>query len=532
MGDNLAVKVTLLEEAITKRPFPQLAFMSENRFDSFLRDRGFHVGVDGIRSFAEAGLIARLGSQSGDFHPFQIWPISELFRRSKTNLDVGIRFRGLDPVGLKSYIDTSWALCAEELIEFPKSEFCLEFNQKLLPLFLWIESYFLPSVRGPRAGVVRVINPGGPSYTWNDWVDETDIRTWLCKHSVSDQYLSEWRFKMLLSAHEYDPARTLYLLLRSTSFEVRREFRGRLRLAHDLYELAEIGRLFLERVSEQPQRKEWDPRGHPNANWVERLYGCQPNFGAPEFLRPLVRHHGLDPAFRVRWLVEGETEAGFILRYAEQLGVNIRHFVTFRNFGGDGAFRKQLKAVDDELEAAREEQCFVTLTFDDSGRARKRVENLIANRLVNLRFVLNQPDFELENFRVDQLVAVAMAWASDSRFPIKLRRETLVQEVSRRISERKEGFKKAFNCVLHLRGEQFKLSKGTEWGSRLADHLINQGNLEAENGTYSDQTLTKIEQQIFVVLRGSQPHIDFPLSMERLDPRSLEIARPHPPAEI
>ena len=257
--------------------------------------------------------------------------------------------------------------------------------------------------------------------------------------------------------------------------------------------------------------------------WVERVYGGQPRFGSPGFLRPVVRHYGLDPAYRVRWLVEGETEEAFILRYVERLGANIKEFVTIRNFHGDGAFKKQIKAIDADLEAAGKEQCFVTLTFDDSDTARKRLNGLIGSRLVNFRYVLNKPDFELENFTVPQLVEVAVTWASDLQYQVKLPQETLIRMVKSRINKKKGCFKTAFNDTLHENGERFQLSKGHEWGKRLADHLSGKRESEVEPGVDSEGTLTKIEQQTLFVLRNSQPFIDYPLSMKNLDFSTLEI---------
>ena len=40
---------------------------------------------------------------------------------------------------------------------------------------------------------------------------------------------------------------------------------------------------------------------------------------------------------------------------------------------------------------------------------------------------------------------------------------------------------------------------------------------------YSEDALAKIERQVLVVLRGSSPVIDFPLSIEKLDSKALEI---------
>ena len=513
--------MNVVEKAVTKRPFPQLPFMSERGFDSFLQDRGFSVGIAGIRSFVDSGLIETLDAVTGDFHPFQIWPISSLFRGLEVQLDAGISHYGVDPAGLKKYVDLNWPYRAQTLTDFPKSNACLEFNHKFFPLLLWLESHFLPLVRGPRPSVVALSN--SDLYTWYRWTKRSQLGDLLDEHSISTEHLSDWRDKTLLNAFGSDPSPDLYLLLRSMPFDQRDRFRGRLRLAYDLYELTEIIRLFLEQVSKKPVKKEWDPTGHPDTHWVERVYGEQPKFGSPRFLRSVVRNYGLDPAYRVRWLVEGQTEEGFIVRYAENLGASIREFVTIRNFRGEGAFQKQIAAIDEDLEAAKEEQCFVTLTFDESVSARKRLHSLIKNGLVNFRFVLNEPDFEIENFTVDQLIEVAANWASDLHKPIGMDIETLADKVTNRIEMKAETFEKALNSVLRLNGEHYTLSKGAEWGERLSDYLSDKRESDAKAGVYSESCLSKIERQILFVLKNSDPAIDYRLSIKHLDPTTLEI---------
>ena len=511
----------LIDKAISKRQFPQLSLMSDGWFDSFLRDSGFRIGIDGIRSLAAAGLIQRLNTESGDFHPFQIWPISRFFLDLEIQLDTGFGYYGFDAAGMKQYIDLNWSRRAKDLSSFPTTGPCIEFNQMLFPLLLWLESYFLPVVRGPRPGVVHVV--GFDASEWTGWNTSSQGADLLDEHSISIEQLTRWRDRILFDALRCDPSPDLYILLRSMPFDQRNRLRGRLRLAYDLYEMAEIIRLFLEQVSDQPVTKEWDPQGHPDTPRVERVYGSQPEFGHPGFLRPVVRHYGLDPAFRVRWLVEGETEEGFIVQYARCLGASIRDFVTIRNFRGDGAFQKHLAAIDADLEAAREEQCFVTLTFDDSKRARNRMEELRESGLVNFRFVLNAPDFELDNFTVEQLISVAVSWASYLERPIKLSRVTLSREVESRISMKGEDFRKALNWVLWTNGESFQLSKGLEWGTRLANHLSDRRESEAKAEGNSQQNLTKIERQILFALQNSQPLINYPLSIENLDHTTLEI---------
>ena len=128
------VKMNLVKKAVTRRPFPQLPFMSEHGFASFLRDRGFRVGIAGIRSFVDSGLIETLDAATGDFHSFQIWPINRLFRGLDVQLDAGISHHGVDPDSLKKYVDLNWPHRTQTLIDFPKSDACLEFNRQLFPL--------------------------------------------------------------------------------------------------------------------------------------------------------------------------------------------------------------------------------------------------------------------------------------------------------------------------------------------------------------------------------------------------------------
>ena len=514
--------MNLIERAVTKRQFSQIAYMSEGRFDSFLSDRGLRVGITGIRSLVASGVLQELKTESGHFHPFQIWPIRMLVSRLEFRMDAGISYHGFDSAGIKHFIDLSWDIRANALTSFPKDVLCIEFNRKLFPLLLWLESYFLPVIRGPRPGIVHFVGLDSID-EWSRWAESLQGMDLLHEHSISIEQLSAWRERILFDASQCDPSPDLYLLFRSMPFEQRNRLKGRLRLAYDLYEMTEVIRLLLERVTDKPVTKEWDPNGHPSTPWVERVYGSQPQFGDPGFLRPLIRHYGLDPAFRVKWLVEGQTEEGFILQYVERLGANIGGFVTIREFGGDGAFQKESPAIDADLKAAKEEQCFVTLTFDESRGTRRRLENLIESGLVNCPFVLNSPDFECGNFTIGQLVAVAVSWASELGCPVKLSQESLIEKVEWRLENKQEDFKKALNAVLRSGGEVFRLSKGAEWGRRLADSLCDKRGSEAQEGTYSEQTLTKIERQIRYTLRNSQPFIDYPLSVENLDNTALEI---------
>ena len=421
--------MNLVKAAITLREFPQLSLMPERQFERFLSDRGLDVWVEWIRLLVRLGLIEPLGEREESFHPFQIWPISRLFRSLETSPSVWIRLQCLDRSESEGAATAILTERNKTLMDFPKSEVCLDFNQKLLPLLLWLESRFVPIVRGPRPNVIQF--SAWDSSDWLEWKSSLQLADLLDRHSITTEDLKRWREIILLDAYQWDPSPELYLLLRSIPYDVRdRRLRGSLKLAYDLYELAEIIRLCLEQLSSDPVSKEWDPTGYPGTVWVDNLYGSQPAFGDPKFLRPLIRDFGIDPAYRVTWLVEGDTEEGFILGYAQGLGARLETYVSIRNFGGDGAFTKQLDAIDSDLESAKEEQSFVTLTFDESCGARERLEGLLEMGLVNFPYVLGKPDFELDNFTVEQLVSVALNWASDLNQSVGQSTSKLVQLVS------------------------------------------------------------------------------------------------------
>ena len=513
--------MNLLGNAIQNIPFPQKLIEPVISFDRFLAQRNFRLAPKGIKQLELDGIIRPVRTNPRCFHPFQIWPISDFLNNLSLNLTSVYSHIGHDESRLRQVGPLNWKRQIDDLSDYSSTDFFIDFQSRLLPLLLWIESYYLPVIRGDRPGRVTLTNC---EYTeWKEWQRSTEPITWLAAHSISVDQLLKWHGRLLWKAHSTDPCPNLYLLLRSTSYGQREQFTGPLRLAYDLYEIAELLRRFLEEVTDTSIRKEWDPRGSPDSTWVERIYGSQPRFGDPEFLRPLIRNYGLDPAFRVMWMIEGDTEQGFIDQYYKRLGIDISRFVTIQNFVGDSQLKNKVPAIDASLETARRDQRFVTLTFDDSKELRRRVRSLVREGLINIPFVVNDPDFELGNFQIAQLVDVALIWARDIRKPIGICREELVSHVEYRTSNKNRSFDRALNDILQCEGEEFRLSKGTNWGQRLADYLSDRRDAEAETDEYSEEELTSIELQILRVSRSSEPVIDYPSSVDEIDPSNLEI---------
>lgn len=495
--------------------------MTDTSFANFLARRDLRITTTGVDRLVQDDIVKPVMSNPRKFHAFQIWQVSgflSLFNLSLASLYGHV---GLDRERLNSIGPLNWEHKVSRIREFKSRDISQQFHKRLLPMLLWLEPRYLPLVRRPRPGMLHFTNTD--PVAWKSWRQATDVERLLTDHGLTANTVARWRHRLLLDTHLQDPAADLYLLLRSMPFDRRDRLQGSLRLAYDLYEIAEVMRLFLEEIGHVPVHKEWDPRGSPDSKWVERFYKIHPKFGDPEFLRPLVRQHGLDPGLRVLWLVEGDTEEGFIQQYALRLGIDLDSYVDLRNAGGDGAFKKQQAVLDGELESARREQQFTTVTFDASESVRDRLRALLNRGLISLRFSINTPDFEIQNFTPSQLVEVSIAWSKDEKCPLSCDQERFSLDVEKRIHDKGLGFEKAFNDIAFQSGEIFWLSKGYEWGKRLADFLSDMREREVNSGNYSEDSLSKIERQILHVMRASQPVINYPRSVEDLDMSVLEI---------
>ncbi|HXZ95044.1 MAG TPA: hypothetical protein VEG28_03930 [Dehalococcoidia bacterium] len=508
-----------LGQAVNDRPFQQTEFMSERSMASFLRDRGLDIGTTGIRALVECGVIKRLGHQTGDFHPFQVWPISQFIKRLNVSLAPAISYFGLDVNELQQFFSKRWPYLEEQIRGFSQSPVCREFDQ-LLPLLLWLESYYLPFVRGPRPDVISFV--GADLEGWEKWRKETNPIAWLDEFNIKEEQLSAWRQGVLQTAESYDPATDWYLLIRSIPSEIRFKIRGTFLLAYDLYEIAEMVRVFLEKAFGKSLTKEWDPRGHPDAPWANRFYGVagiRP--GSAELNRSLIRRFGLDPTPRVLWLVEGATELSFIHEYSRGLGIPVDSYAEFREFSGDGALKKQLQVINQDLISAAGRQQFVTVTFDEAPASRQRIRELLQQKLITLRFVMNSPDFEGQNFSIEELLNVTLQWAREEGVDIPGCVTGLTEQIEKYLNSKKVSTTKAIDYV--LKDYHWGIDKGNEWGGRLARLLLQKREDEVKMGTYTEKNLSKIEKQVIFTLQSGQPHIDYKLSIEHMDFRNLEI---------
>lgn len=221
---------------------------------------------------------------------------------------------------------------------------------------------------------------------------------------------------------------------------------------------------------------------------------------------------------------EGDTEEGFIKTYCKDLGISPEEsYLTFRNFKGETNFQKRLDVINQELQTAADEQCFVTLTFDDTPETRDRIKELQTNNLITMTYTLNKPDFECQNFSPSELVDVVYCWADEWGVSIPIVREEFIRELELQLSKCPTKLESVVNHILSQNSVPFWIDKGQEWGERLARHLTLLRESQLEAGQYTEDGLTKIERQIFWVLRASEPNINYPLSIRNMNADSIEL---------
>lgn len=513
---------TEIQAAYDKVPYPQMPLLSESQLKSALTNRGMRLFPNGLQHLMDSGIIGPLKENPPEFHPFQIWLISKLFSTISINLTGQFSYSGFNLELLYKNLLRQWERLVQDVQGFGHSKAVTEFL-RILPLLFWVESYYFPQVKAARPGIVSFV--GSDSDDWIDWRKKQDIRTWLAETGLSIDEVKKWHNNILWEAHNLDPASNWYLLMRSAEYSKREKLQGPLRLAYDFYEIAELLRLYIADVSGEQVSKEWDPTGHTDTYWAKRLYKVDEiKVGSRDLLRPLIREYGLDPSFRVIWLVEGDTEEAFIKTYCDDLGIiSAESYITFRNFKGDTNFQMRLDVLNQELRTAAIEQCFVTLTFDDTPGTRDRIKELQTNDLITVTYALNKPDFERQNFSTSELVDVVYSWADECGVSIPIVSEEFTKEVEAQLSKTPTSLKSVVNKTLFEHSVPFNINKGKEWGERLAKYLGDKRETQFSAGEYSEEVITKVERQILRVLRASEPNINYPLSIEHMNVDLIEL---------
>jgi hypothetical protein len=325
--------------------------------------------------------------------------------------------------------------------------------------------------------------------------------------------LERVRGDLVTSAEMVDGNKMLHVLIRLTAFEQRERLRDDIGAAMHYLAMAESIRRAVECALDR-HLKEEDELGF--GQWMEGarklVYGSERILdSSPVSRRDFMSSMGLDLGPKVRCYVEGDTELAALSSAVGEGGsiafINLRG--QFAEARGRGLMFVESLATD----MAAGVFSIIALDGDRLDNVRAVRKAAQEERMFGPFYVAN-PDFELENFTVPELVSVA----------IEVRREEGVIDLPNEaeLIRRVGGITSGKEFFAALRGTSCEgIDKGERWGTALMKYALNNERLPAGHGKAEQvRQVIKIAQMI---LRSLQSGYLRSIERSRIDPLTGEV---------
>ena len=425
------------------------------------------------------------------WHPFQLWRATQLTRCLEINI---VSYQGLyGPNSYRQLVDRVFQYHdpRERLVRLVADERWYE-SFAVIGMLLAAEPLVVEVLTGRiTTDVLRGETFEGMS-VWRQGINHDCV---LSKNHCSVEMIRRWHAELAMNAELGDPLSDWRELIAYVPRQKRLTLKGAALRAEDGYYQAEVLRRYLaiyHGVTDLPD-EDLVRLGPQVPSYKERFFGRQTTTdGDRSVFRNVVRQYDLDPQPRVRWFVEGETEIGFIERWAELRRVSLeRAGIELIDLEGVGRLEDSLvRAI---LILSQQEEIFVAMTVDgdDESAGRRRVlENMSESGLLAAGYAISEPNFEDHNFSCEVMLSAAGALNTDIE-PVQL------SDLETSPSGKGTGFETVRNAYWKLR--TVELPKGTRWGRALADAL---------NGTPTADE-APIHDQFTRLLRGSRSNYRF-----------------------
>ena len=376
------------------------------------------------------------------YHPFQVFQAYRVMRQ------LGQR-RQINPRSLEALMK-SW-----EVVD----------AARLVTLLINVAPLVMPWISG------RVISnrTAGESYeSFWAWRRSHNPQHLVGEHGFAEAELRRWHDDMARTAYGLDPLSAWFDLTRNVAWDAWERVKGKARLAHELYTMAQIIRLYANEFlhTDLPEEDEvW--HGPMSRKVKERDYGHPLVTGRRRDVRRRVaRKFGLDGGVRVVWFVEGDTEKAFISRYGELTGFQCdARGIAIKNLKGSGGVKRE--HLRQRLEEARQEDQFTYVTVDSLPNMSKELRQLAHDGLITAGFRIWRGDFESDNFTDKELAAIVRATAKEADVEVRINAGA--------ISKEREGETATGGAIKRcLRGQPYQLGKGGKWGAKLAEWAVEQ----------------------------------------------------------
>lgn len=287
------------------------------------------------------------------------------------------------------------------------------------------------------------------------------------------EQLEEIRRQIVFDAERLDNNTDLHVLIRLADHGLREGLRGKVGGATVFMSMAETIRRGAERAYRTTLPEEDAISGSQSLreNAKKLLFGSTRVLDNDTAAREFVRYHDLHVGVRLRWYVEGETEAALI---RELLGRAGAPSIEIQNLHGGQFIQKNALAFRDHLREDKRLGVFSFISLDgDDALILKVISRAAADDLICGRVFVSRPDVELGNFGRDELKSVL--WEARSvGTPARL--ERALEQAVECANSGKELIGAAKRALHpHLAA----VEKGDAWGTLLgkfaADHPKREG---------------------------------------------------------
>lgn len=330
--------------------------------------------------------------------------------------------------------------------------------------------------------------------------------------TIGEMHIEYYRDEICTDAEIVDSNKNLHLIIRLMKSDEREKLKGHVSLAILFLTMAECLRRNLE-IAYQKEYPEEDECGFREVSCNAKLLlqgSTRMLDGNRVVANQFLRRHGLDYGIRVKVYVEGDTEFEALnSEFSENssiLIINLRG--QFKEKQGKGvSFRESLR---NDIKSKIFSLILLDGDVSENYRAVRKAAEL--DEICGMFFV-SKPDFELQNFSIDELTEIVFQFAEkkDLKSSIlgKLKKETKKAKSAREFFTILK--KQSLICP--------SVSKGSKWGKALTKYA--RWNLRGKE--FGDKDDRLINQIIRTIYNGFSASYEVTSQEQKVDPESGKL---------
>ena len=331
-----------------------------------------------------------------------------------------------------------------------------------------------------------------------------------CYQALDVDELEKIRGELCLDAEMLDENKDVHTLLRLSHGGFRQKVKGRLGGALVVKTMAEMLRRATERTYNVKLREEDELGfGVTPLGMKKNLYGAERILDNESAARQYLRSFNLDYGVRIRWYVEGDTEYG-ALDYVLGRSRSIELLNLKGNVVQGG--RRGAAFVDNLKNDLRAQVFSVVLIDGDNDDYVRVVRKAAEDDLICGMFYISDPDFEFENFSLNELENILWEIASENGAVTNERYK--LHNAIRNATSGKELIKSAKRALPELN----QISKGISWGQRLIRYALKNPEMQDADGAKVGTRL--IIEAINASIQGLNADYHMTRKKYKIDPSS------------